>query len=497
MPEAESDNPVGPAAGGSPSLRARHASNDAAVRDAMDLARELIRDCLSSLDPGRVVPAERQDLLASLAARADAALRELASIYDAPQPMEAHEREALAVARALALALARAYRFAATQSKGKVASAAFKAMTYVGEAMRDSYRTYSKVPDGTWRELNQLFVFAQHKGVANVVASAESGMSITDFYGECLLLSLTDPYRLARGELATIVSLIRAGKLPVSLGKEAPETRATAHFIACDGDAPPRPMRDADDRTLPVDAYIFDTTAIVDRLRARLEGASGDDRALITKLVGLWEDPPRRAFRRDPAQGSVAICVGVKPIAHFVAHDADVDGEAETQALRKGITMPLRALPEDESGHAIPIHEWAVINMSAGGARVRRRSSTDYPITVGEIVGIRAAGKVLWTIGVARWVTGLEDGTTEFGLQFFASAICAVWVKDASSGGRRLGLLVAHGDDNSDESLLTPPGTYAELAEFDLRGEDFRSRVRATRLIERNASFDLFQVVAP
>jgi hypothetical protein len=134
--------------------------------------------------------------------------------------------------------------------------------------------------------------------------------------------------------------------------------------------------------------------------------------------------------------------------------------------------------------------------MSAGGARVRRTSSTAYPVTVGEVVGIRGPGKVLWTIGVSRWVTGSDDGTTEFGVQFFASAVCAVWVKDAAGAGRKLGLLVTDGNRDTDESLLTPPGTYAELAEFELRGEGFRSRVRAGRLVEKNPRFDLFQILA-
>jgi hypothetical protein len=57
-------------------------------------------------------------------------------------------------------------------------------------------------------------------------------------------------------------------------------------------------------------------------------------------------------------------------------------------------------------------------------------------------------------------------------------------------------LLVTDGNGDSDESLLTPPGTYAELAEFELRGEGYRARVRAGRLVERNGRFDLFQVLA-
>jgi hypothetical protein len=187
--------------------------------------------------------------------------------------------------------------------------------------------------------------------------------------------------------------------------------------------------------------------------------------------------------------------VGVKPIAHFVAHEAGVDGDSEARALREGLTMPLRALPEDESGQAIPIHEWAVINVSAGGLRVRRSALTAYPITIGEVVGIRAPGKVLWRIGVTRWVTGLEDGTTEFGVQFFANAVCAVWVKEAQpTSARRLALLVAEDEGGSQELLLTPPDTYSETGEFELRGEGFRSRVRAAGIIEGNSHFQLFRV---
>jgi hypothetical protein len=60
---------------------------------------------------------------------------------------------------------------------------------------------------------------------------------------------------------------------------------------------------------------------------------------------------------------------------------------------------------------------------------------------------------------------------------------------------RTLGLLVAEGEEHADESLLTPPNTWSDAGEFELRGEGFRSRVRAAKLVERNARFDLFQVV--
>lgn len=478
---------------------------------SFELARALAT-YLAAFDRSKPALDERLQVLDAVSARAEVVLRDLAEVYGkSPQPMGGHAREALGLARTLAFAVAGGYKTAAVEKTTdrivaatgkKLAPLVLKAMRYLAEGMRASYKTYSRVPKDAWKEMHQLYLYAEQGGIATGAADAESRTSIAGFYCESLLLSLTDPYRLVPGELESIEALIRELRAPVSLGKEPPETRASCHFLVpCDEDAPPKPLREVSDGAGSSNSRVFDASAIVDALRAGKEHADGESDgherlALITKLISLWDDPPKRAFRRDPAQGSVAICVGVKPIAHFVAHDATVDGEAETRALRQGITMPLRALPEDESGQAIPIHEWAVINLSAGGVRVRRSASTAYPITVGEVVGIRAPGKILWTIGVTRWISALEDGNTEFGVQFFASAVCAVWVRDSSpSGAHKLGLLVADGEENSDESLLTPPKTYSDSGEFELRGEGFRSRVRASRLIEKNALFELFAVV--
>jgi hypothetical protein len=49
-------------------------------------------------------------------------------------------------------------------------------------------------------------------------------------------------------------------------------------------------------------------------------------------------------------------------------------------------------------------------------------------------------------------------------------------------------------DEAGGELLLTPPNTYAELREFQLKGEDMQSRVRAAGLIEKTARFELFHV---
>lgn len=450
---------------------------------------------------------ERLRFLDDAQPRVEAMLADLAAAYEqCPQPMSEHAREALALAQSLAFAYARGFRTAAGEAAGttrKIAPLLFNGMRCVAGAMRASYRSYSRLPEGAWKQMHEMYLQAERDGVAAGVADAATRMSIHDLYCEALLVSLTDPYRLVPGEVERIEAMIRELRTPVTLGREAPETEATRHFLVeCADDRAPHPLRDAAGRERHPDSRILDAGPLVDALRAMSPPSAGwpdtdERRVLAAKLLSLWDDPPRRTLDREPAEGTVAICVGVKPIASFVAHESEVDGEAETSALRQGLTMPLKALPEDESGELIPIHEWAVINVSAGGVRVRRNASTAYPITIGEVVGIRAPGKVQWRIGVTRWLTGLPEGTTEFGVQFFAYAVCAVWIKRAGSGGARtLGLLVANGDGRTDELLLAPAGTYTEGAEYELRGEDFRSRVRATTLVEGKPRFELFRVTA-
>lgn len=481
-------------------------------------AHELI-DYLVALNGSTLEIDERVQILELCRPTARIVLRQLADIYGrSPQPLSRDALDSLAFARGLSTQLAAGYKIAIVDSalerdavgdRKPLATLLLLAMQYLAEGMRASYRTYSRVPDGAWQEMHALYLHAEQVGDATGMSDAESGASVADVYCESLLVSLCDPYRLLPDEVEKIVGLLRMLRVPVHLSRKRPASARSAHFLVpCDEDKPPRAAHVADEKPGPK-WRVLDANPLVARLRAiKREADAGDASsamttmvgtdglALITKLIGLWSDPPKRAFRRDPAQGSVAICVGVKAIAQFVAHDSTADGEAEQKALREGITMPLRALPEDETGQAVPIHEWAVINLSAGGLKVRRNASTAYPIAVGEIVGIRAAGKALWMIGAARWITALDDGTTEFGVQFFASAVCAVWVKNTStSTAPKLGvLLTTDGEAVPRESLLTPPNAYANAGEYELRGEGFRSRVRATELIEKNARFELFSV---
>jgi hypothetical protein len=189
----------------------------------------------------------------------------------------------------------------------------------------------------------------------------------------------------------------------------------------------------------------------------------------------------------------------MRAITHFVAIEPKADPAKEAQAIESGITIPLVFVPDDEVSKGMSVSEWDVVNQSAGGLKVRRIGNAAQAITVGEVIGIKFMGKAHWTVGVVRWLTMLEEGGMEFGIQFLAPAARCVVVLPtiAAAAQPRPGLLLAEGDDLDEaDMLLTGPSTYSDLREFEIDDEGFVSRVRATTLIERTGRFDLFHISA-
>jgi hypothetical protein len=463
----------------------------------------------------------RLQILDAYRPTAAVALEELDAVYSkATLPLGARPREALTLARDFAAELATGYKIAIVEKSGKLIAFGAKkqlpglivrAMEYLFAGLRASYKSYTPVPPGIWREMHELYLHADREGVVKEVADAESKATVFDFYTETLLLSLTDPYRLVQGDADKVVAQARAYRGAVYLGRERPATRSGAHFIVpCDTDKPPKPALSANDDAGGPNWRLLDVNPIVDKLRQKKNAADAgnvsatmskalgpEGLAMLGRLIILWGDPPKRTQRRNPSDTTVAICVGLKAVGHFVSFEPRMDPAAEADALKRGITMPLTALPTDEASQAIPVFEWDVVNQSDGGLKVRRMEATAQPIAVGEVVGVKLNNRPRWTIGVARWITMFDEGGMEFGIQFIGSMARPVWMQPTitSAPQAKMGLWMAVGAEATEmDSLLTPPNTYSDLREFELNDEGDVARVRATSLIEKTGRFELFHV---
>ncbi|HSS26602.1 MAG TPA: hypothetical protein VLL50_01480, partial [Usitatibacter sp.] len=297
---------------------------------------------LTALNRAKVETDDRVQILEAYRPITGNILEELEAIcVKSGLPLNARGRDALVLARSIAFELAVGYRIAIEEKTGKLIAfgakkqlplLAARAMEYLVAELVASYKSYSPVPAGVWQEMHHLYLFAEKQGIAREPADAETKVTPADHYTEGLLLSLTDPYRLTGGEVTSILAQMRPLRGLVTLQQARPATRPGGHFLVpCDTDKPPKPALSASDDTGGPNWRLLDTNALVDKLRAR-KGAhdtgnvsatfsrnmTPETLALMGKLITLWGDPPKRAHRRDPMEATVAVCVGLKAVSHFV-----------------------------------------------------------------------------------------------------------------------------------------------------------------------------------
>ncbi|MFN5992773.1 MAG: hypothetical protein ACK45Y_01585, partial [Betaproteobacteria bacterium] len=215
------------------------------------------------------------------------------------------------------------------------------------------------------------------------------------------------------------------------------------------------------------------------------------------RLCQLWGDPPKRQFRRTRGDAGVALCSGVKAIAHFSELATNETREAALEAKGDGSTLPVLDIPQDPpKSQFFGVEEWQVLNQSANGLRLHRASGGVVGITVGEAVGVRFVGGRSWNIGVVRWLTLLESSALEFGMELISPAGYSVTLETTFGTVPRsipAVLLAATHPGMPPDTVLTVTDTFSDLREFKLDDHGEVLTVRAMTLIERTSKFDLFQ----
>ena len=489
------------------------------LAQSADAARQL-RDHLAGLNASRLDADDRIQILQNHRPITSVLLEELEAIYaKSAIPLPTRARDALFLARDLASQLATGYTIAASDTSQKLITFGAKkqvpllllrALEYLCAVQRASYKSYTPAPEGVWRAAHEIYLYSEAQGFVAEPADPETKASILETYGEALLLSLTDPYRLSPGELDRVLAQLRSVKAPVVLGQSKLASRPTAHFLVpCDSDKAPKPALSASDDKGGKNWRLLDANPVVEKLRARkgafdkgqvsaaLKQSMGTDAAvLLPKLITLWGDPPKRASRRDPMETSVAICIGLRAVTHYVSLEPKIDPHAEADKIRQGITIPLISIIQDENSKAFPVNEWEVVNQSAGGLKVRRTAPALQQVSVGEIIGVKLVGRARWTIGMVRWITVLEEGGLEFGVQFIASAARPASIRPTISSSEidpKPALLLNEALPwRGGESLLVSANTFADLREFEVEDAERLFCVRATNLFEKTSRYEVF-----
>ncbi|MBL8512279.1 MAG: hypothetical protein JNM52_11615, partial [Betaproteobacteria bacterium] len=366
---------------------------------------------------------------------------------------------------------------------------------------------YYPVPHGVWQELHALYQYAEENGFTDEVVDADKKTSIADLYVECLMLWLADPYRLMHKEVERVTELLAQNRGLVDIRSNSEGVGSRSFFVvALDADQAPKMPVQGNIAPSGEILRLIDPARLVARLEAQVKAvgkvavekgrATHDLTDLLFRLITLWGDPPKRQFRRNATESSVALCSGIKAIAYFADLASKEDTETEAQLIRNGGTMPLLRIPQDPVSQLVGVEEWQVLNQSAIGLRLHRESSGNVGVTVGEIVGIRFAGGRTWNVGVVRWLTLLEGSALEFGIELISPTAHSITLQPTIGSSTKsipALLLGAVAPESDSDTALTLSDTFSDLREFELDDHGKVTHVRATTLIERTSHFDLFQ----
>ncbi len=485
-------------------------------------AAKLVTQTIEALNYAKISGDDRTALVDVYRPVIAVLLDELEAIYAySALPLPAKQREAFELARELLAQCATAYKMRLLEkpaklmmfnAKKQLPGATYWAMYYLQLQLLQSYKTYYPAPLGVWQELYSLYQYADEQGMLGETGDAETKSTLHEMYTDVLMISLADPYRLMFKEVDKVQDILKQNRDLIDIRTSNEGLNLQRLFVAAlDSDQPPKVLVPGMPPPTGQILRLIDPTRLVDKLQQRIRAQTGagnsshsaaksrathDLADLQQRLVRLWGDPPKRQFRRNPADASIALCGGIKAIAYFTELAANEDPEADAKAIRDGDTIPLLKIPQDPMSQMVGVEKWQVLNQSVNGLRLYRESGGAVGVTVGEVVGVRFVGGRSWNVGVVRWLTALDGDALEFGVELIAPAAASIMIEPTiGSGSKPTPALVLQSTtpDQDSDTVLTLTDTFSDLREFELVEHAEVNIVRATTLIERTSRFDLFQ----
>ncbi|MBU0594095.1 MAG: hypothetical protein KKH74_10220 [Gammaproteobacteria bacterium] len=486
-----------------------------------------ILDALSALNRSKVAEDTRLKLLELYRTTISDLMTSLEAQFSGqPLPLPEKSRLIASQARQLQTELAYGYKIILLdQASRKLSFGSNKqlplvverAIASLGRMLVVCYQTYAPTPAGVWAEMHILFTYAVEQGIQDESVSDHGRQSSVNLaYKQALLLALLDPYRLMQGEVNKVLEYLTQFGGNAHLQPLMQTSNPSGFFLVrLDSDKPPRAL--AHDITV-TDArtdILLNTIELARLLHQQISQLESgmDPKALLlpfaTKDFGYpnllrrmlkhWGIAPKRLFNRTQHDAKMEICAGIRSIHHFLSGDLSggVAGRVAEHETTE-ITLELADSPLDKTSHQTYVSKnWLIINESAGGLALSKDPKTDVQVRVGEIIGLRPENNDAWNIGVVRWVSSENPNHLQLGAQMIAPTATPVTLRplitSAGTPFQPALLLPEIPALKQPATLVCLRGGFLPQREFLLDQNGVPQNVRATRLLEQTATFDLFE----
>ncbi|HUO43993.1 MAG TPA: hypothetical protein VMT94_03655 [Burkholderiales bacterium] len=446
-----------------------------------------------------------------------------------PLPLENSELVAWKTTVALWQELTRAYLACRDGWSGEPAGrrvhatlVTLRCLQYVGRTMLEYYRIRHQPPSALWRQLNQLYAFAEQSGFAGAPTDAESGRrepvaSCTAAFCRTLLIQLANPFALTSRQLDFVDRWSEGWTPLVDLSKQPPSTPSTSPLtvdIAGDhGAMPAGEMKPASGlRHLDLDPLARTLRQLITLLKQGQSPAQlglgnearqpGCENLLMLLYIQWCRSGTSRGEQRSTSEEKVQVCLGMHAVHFHVGGSRAFrpPGSSLSRQEEQDLQLFGRISERTErllaSGDNVAVESWQLVNHSGAGFMcMLREQDARARISHNQLVAVRQNGHTSFHVGVVQWLRAEENEELFIGVRLLASHARAVAVRPVNfklpgiHAFERALLLPASSAPEMPATLILPLGWHQAGRFVDIHGEQ-KQVAKLDGLLEKGSDFD-------
>jgi len=371
------------------------------------------------------------------------------SYLSAPLPFSDRQRTFFSQSFRLFQELAYGYKIVASDLVAQGRSAARpidlvlsiqRAVFYISKLLLNHYQCYEATPNGSWRELHQLYKYAEGNNLLTQPAATprdpdtaelEGLMSIHDAYQQIVIVGAVNPYGLLPGECLRLYKLAGRWHSLAHLSTHINPEEPAGHFLlSLIGDHPPLPVIKATKHNNEEHLRVLSTMEIVKEVHRGLKHIEKNGR-FSNELLGhvdsrdtdflkrlgrsLGAIKVRRRSTRARVEKDIEICIGVNAIHYFASGEKQF---TSPNSIPNG--SPKNNKEAELQPVTIKISDDEYIDLSDPGLPVRAR---EHPDDVAKKLDAQGAAAIPWQQGgMFRLYRALAKDESAGGLRLMLNA---------------------------------------------------------------------------
>lgn len=421
-------------------------------------------------------------------------------IFEDSQLVAAKKNKIALLIQTLRLEAAEGYRIVIDQlannkmHKKLLLTAIYRLMTFQYKILSTSYQLYASPPDGLWLEMHKLYIFSEKQNLATKPISQDNVVqirhkTILDAYKHCLLMGVSNPFRLSQKEIQQLDYLLEDWIKHVNL--KSIES-ASNQFIIVNLNEDTGPIYYEYEQTGPLTGnllslgldklvkYVSEIIAIKEEKSAQKTDTQLSaleqmiNSILLEKLYSSWTQRPARSKDRVVAQGKIKVSIGLSSIHYFIEKMTQPHHVGEIQGNQDEIIM---SSDIGESGN-IPVNSYycQIVNESPGGFRLEWEENPPNEISALELIGLEIINEQkhsFWLVGSIQWLKQI-NGKLNIGVKilspFAKSVKIQLYNKDEGALSKLMSALLLPESLHSKQpqSIITPYLPFKENSKIAL-----------------------------